>query len=797
MRARPSFGHALLVALIAAGTTWAALLAWRGFLTDSFSYLAPLAVTAVMIAAAGAVLRWLGSPALAVVAVQLLIGVAMVSSELGGSPLPAGAAAQEIGSALTNALDSARTYAAPIQADVPSVAPLLFLGGVVFLLLVDFLACTLRRVPIAGLALLAIYSVPAGLVKAGPSWVAFLLAAIGFLALLHLDSRDHLLKWGRSLGSESSSPWAESNPVADAVRVGAGRIGAIATACALLIPPFVPVLNIDLLAIGPGDGDDNIQIRNPRTDLRRDLEQPDEVALVRFHTDDPHPGYLRIASLDRFTGNEWSTGDRGVADEDTATGALPTPTGLDSDVPRTSYTYQFQATEEFDSTWLPTPFPASSVTADGDWRFDPDTFDFLAVPDDLTTKGLDWSATGLDLDFGTDGRFFKDPGLDEVDDEFLEVPGGLPSIVRSQAVAVTSGARDDYEAALLLQDWFRERGGFRYSLKKAPSGIGGDAFESFLDADAPEGRVGYCEQFASAMAVMARMVGIPARVAVGFLSPDDLGNGNFEYTSDSLHAWPELYFHGTGWVGFEPTPSRISGTPPDYTTVPVDIDNQSESTSATSASGPDRTLTEEATATETRTAPEEQTPADQSSTDDAGTDWLAVILQLGAGLLVLVLLGALGFGPRLLRRRARERRLAGTPEDVWDELRATAVDLDLPWPAGRSPQEVGRVLVEHLGDRTDPNRPERPRTGPDADPEAAMALERVVAALELVRYARPGSTVPSPGLADDARTCVASLEAGAARGAVVRARWLPRSIGRSGGRRSIGDTAREEERVGV
>ncbi|KAA1417927.1 transglutaminase domain-containing protein [Nocardioides humilatus] len=776
MRGRPAFAPALLVAMLAAGTTWAALLAWRGFLVDSFSYLAPLAVTAVMIGAAGAVLRWLGSPAVLTLSVQLLVATAMVSSELGGSPIPLGPAAREIGRSIDQAMHSASTYAAPIASDVPSVSPLLFLGGVVFVVIVDFLACTLHRVPVAGLALLAIYSVPAGLVKTGPSWVAFLLAAIGFLALLHLDSRDHLLKWGRPLGPESNSPWAEGNPVSDAIRVGAGRIGAVATACALVIPPFIPVLDINLLAIGPGNGDDNIQIRNPRTDLRRDLEQSEEVTLVRFHTNDPHPGYLRIAALNRFTGDEWSTGDRGVADEDTATGALPDPPGVDLDVPRSSYSYTFEATHAFDSTWLPTPFPASSVDADGDWRYDPDTFDFLAVPDDLTTEDLDWDATGLDLDFGTDGRFFKDAGLDEVADEFLEVPGGLPAIVRSQAVAVTTGASDDYEAALLLQDWFRERGGFKYSLKKAPDGIGGNAFEAFLNADAPGGRVGYCEQFASAMAVMARMVGIPARVAIGFLAPDDLGNGDFEYTSDDLHAWPELYFHGTGWVGFEPTPARISGTPPDYTSVPVDIDNPTEPTSDPTSSGPSRTLSEQPTATVTTTLPDEQVADESSSGADSGIDWVGIVVRVGIGLLVLAIAALALFWPRVARGRARGRRLSGSPEDIWDELRASALDLALPWPAGRSPQQIGMTLVSHLGDRSDDDRPERPRTGPDADPEATMALERIISALELARYARPGSSVPPPGLADDALTCIASLEAGVTPSVATRARWLPRSV---------------------
>lgn len=774
MKGGQSFGYSLMFALIAAGTTWAALMAWRGFLADSDSYLAPLAVTAVVVGAAGAALRWVGSPALVTLGVQAALAVAMVSSELGGSPIPAGDTGSEIARSLELAMDSARTYAAPIQANVPSVAPLLVVGGAFFIVVVDFLACTLRRVPVAGLALLAIYSVPAGLVQSGPGLVAFLLASAGFLALLHLDSRDHLLKWGRPLGPDESNPWTEANPMADAMRVGAGRIGVGATVIAVLLPPFVPVFDIDLLGIGPGDGDNDIEIHNPRADLRRDLEREKDVPLIRFQTDDPAPDYLRVAVLNRFTGVEWSSGDRGVGDDNTATGALPAPEGLAPDVPRTEYTYRFDANDDFESSWLPTQFPASSVEAEGDWRFDDDTMDFLAVPDGLTTEDLDWEVTGIEPDYGTTGEYFTDSTLDAVDDEFLTVPGGLPSIVRNQAVEVTVGARSDYEAALLLQEWFRTTGGFEYSLRRAPEGVGGNAFETFL-SDGSDGRIGYCEQFASAMGVMARIVGIPARVAVGFLEPAPLGNGNWEYSSHDLHAWPELYFEGAGWVRFEPTPSDRALTAPDYSTVPVDRENETGPTGNPTSDEPSRGETGEPSDATTSAAPEDQA-ADDSAGGGDGTDWTVVLLRVALGLLVLAVLGALALAPQVLRRRTRSRRLAGTPEDLWDELRATALDLAVPWPSGRSPQEVGRILVDHLGDRSDDDRPDRPRTGPDADPEAASALERLVAALELARYARPGSAVPSPELAADARTCCTSLEAGVTRGVALRARWLPRSL---------------------
>ncbi len=226
---------------------------------------------------------------------------------------------------------------------------------------------------------------------------------------------------------------------------------------------------------------------------------------------------------------------------------------------------------------------------------------------------------------------------------------------------------------------------------------------------------------------------------------------------------------------FEPTPQRRTGTDlPAYSTVPVTSQDPSDTTSGPTTDATTRDPTfDESQATETVAPDDQKAGGDQAA--DEGVDWIGVLLRVGAVVLVLALIGGIALVPRSLRRRARRRRLAGPPEDIWEELRATAVDLALPWPTGRSPQEVGRVLVDHLGDRSDTARPERPRTGPDADPQATAALERLVAAIEVARYARPGSIAPAPGLAADVQSCCDSLEAGATRGVALRARWLPRS----------------------
>ena len=74
-----------------------------------------------------------------------------------------------------------------------------------------------------------------------------------------------------------------------------------------------------------------------------------------------------------------------------------------------------------------------------------------------------------------------------------------------------------------------------------------DLLAAFVTND----RVGYCEQFAAAMAAMGRVLGIPSRVVVGFLDGTTQESGRILYTSDDRHAWPEMYFTGVGWVRFE------------------------------------------------------------------------------------------------------------------------------------------------------------------------------------------------------------------------------------------------------
>ena len=124
--------------------------------------------------------------------------------------------------------------------------------------------------------------------------------------------------------------------------------------------------------------------------------------------------------------------------------------------------------------------------------------------------------------------------------------GSVYSQVYDLAARLTAGSPSAYEAVAAIETYLRE--GYRYNEEVPEHAY---PLESFLFED----RQGYCQQFSGAMALMLRMVGIPARVATGF-SPGTLNRKSGEYRVRDLdaHSWVEVYFSGIGWVTFDPTP---------------------------------------------------------------------------------------------------------------------------------------------------------------------------------------------------------------------------------------------------
>lgn len=765
-RSRGSLAAHALLAGTAAGTTWIAMYSWRGFAETPGGFLNPLLLLAIVVAGIGVATRWWRWPALAVIAAQAAGSGVVACLLITGSPLPVGAGWTELHSAITQALDSAQGYAAPVPDDAPPIDPVLILCGLACLLMVDLLACTLRRVPLAGLPLLTIYSIPVSMVDADITWWVFAATAGGFLTMLFLQESDQVSRWGRPLGvdRETGDPIA-FGAGAHVVRGTAGTVGGVATALAVLVPALIPTVGLHVVDFGPGNGGgDEITIENPTTDLVRDFKSGDDTPLLRVTTTAQAPSYFRILALTRFSDVEWSPGDRDVPSDNGATGLLPPPEGVAAEMSRAERPYDVTVLPDFDSLWLPTPAPASRVEAEGDWRYDSRTMDFLAVPDDLTTSGLQYTTSGIDLEITAERLEDAGPAAGKVDEIFTEVPDDVPPIVRELAVEVTADEKSQFDKAVALQEWFREDGGFQYSLDSA-EGSGYDALVTFL-SEGPGGRTGYCEQFASSMAVMARLLGIPARVAVGFLNATPAGSNTWIYSTNDLHAWPELYFDGAGWVRFEPTPAGRAADVPAYTQPGATPEIEPTPTASESSSG--------AAVPSNRPTESQDTTAGTSTDDESVTEtfWLpalGVVVAIAAVTLLLLL-------PRLVRTRRRERRLAdGDPEQVWTELRDTAVDLGVPWPSGRSPRTTRDALVDHLGLPISSTTPDRPPHGAEIAPEGVAALGRIVGALERLRYSRPGSAERT-ALRTDAETCLASLAGGAPRSARRRATWWPRSV---------------------
>ncbi len=770
-----SLRHGLLMSLAAAGTTWLAMLSWRGFGETPFRYLGPLLGAGAVIAVLGALLRWWRVPGPVVLLVQLIAVGAYVSRMLSGSVLPIGEHRVELVARWEAAVEAAQSYTSPVPADVATLEPLLLPLGALCLLLVDVVACTLRRVPLAGLALLTIYAVGVSVLAGAVPWVWFALPAAGFLAMLYLYEDDYVARWGRGVGGRDDD--GESFGVrTGAVRATAIGVGGAATALAVVLPAFVPTLQLGVFGGGIGSGGGgSVDIENPIVDLRRDLRRGDDVPLVRLETDDPAPAYLRISVLTRFNGSEWTSGDRDIPSDQRANGTLPPLTGVTGGVPRTEYSYQVSALGTFRSTWLPTMATSTYVDAAGNWRFDRDTMDFLAADDDTDTRGLDYTMRADDLDLSAEQLATAPAAAGQLAARYTGLPLSVPREVRAQAELVAGGAATSYEQAVALQDWFRRDGGFEYSLDRAPEGNGSDELSAFLDD-----RVGYCEQFASAMAVMARSLDIPARVAVGFLTPTAVSASTYEYSAHDLHAWPELYFPTAGWVRFEPTPGTRAPSVPTYTREQVPTPEEAEPTAGPQSQAPD--ALDNADDVSGR---EDLLAEPGSAATTSGFDWRRAGYAAG-GLLLVVALALL---PGWTRRWRRERRWAAgpAPEAAWRELRDTAVDHGRPWPVGLSPQATALRVADWFGDTGDRHPPPRPPHGPDYAPDAVAALGRLVHALERFRYAHAADPASVDALRADTEAVAHAIAAGSPRRSRRRARWLPTSLLSRGPRTATGE----------
>jgi protein-glutamine gamma-glutamyltransferase len=208
-------------------------------------------------------------------------------------------------------------------------------------------------------------------------------------------------------------------------------------------------------------------------------------------------------------------------------GVLRAPAGLQADDNYTIYSY------------MPRPTPAQLARMPA------------AYPRALTRPGRE-----LDLAPGITAPSFAVSGRDQRLRRLLTGRLQPYAEVYERAKGVAGQTRSPYAATVALEAWFRSTGGFTYSERPGTT-PGLPPLVGFI----VDTKTGYCQHFAGGMAVMLRLLGIPARVAAGFV-PGHYRDGAWDVTDHDAHTWVEAWFPHYGWLPFDPTPGRgrLSGT---------------------------------------------------------------------------------------------------------------------------------------------------------------------------------------------------------------------------------------------
>lgn len=662
-----------------------------GRLFEAGRALVPLVVAAVAAHLVAAVTRrrGFGPGATAVVlgvgfCVQASVTLYPHTSLLG---LPTGATLTSLGT------DLDRAWLLYAETTAPAPASRGFLLAVTFALwvtagLADWAAFRLHTTAEAVVPAVALFTFTAivGESVQGVVLATVLSAAIlGFAVVQRARRSDHRDAW---VGPRSR------RGTAALMRVGVTT----AVVCALLaavVGPRVPgAESAGLVDLTGGNRPTSRLTVSPLVDIRSRLVQQSDAIAFRVESD--RPAYWRLTSLDQFDGQVWSS-----------SGSFSKADGLLPSEPPDATTTPLQQTftiESLSTIWAPaalTPVQLDESDAALRWNGGLATLIVPASQDSIdrstyTVTSAVPSFTPEDL-----GRP-RPAALTEELEEATLLPRDIPPVVQSQARQVVNGVGPaPYAQALALQDWFRST--FTYDLAGTGAGHDERAIETFLEA-----RRGYCEQFAGTFAAMARSLGIPARVAVGF-TPGEVDGEGTTYTvrGRNAHAWPEVHIDGAGWVPFEPTPGRGQPGTEAYTGVAPAQDTQDGSspppttvpTAEVVPPGEDRRLpSREDLLTGGSTTDPEATPG--SSGPGASELVLLTLAALVALLAIDVAVLAL---VRAVRRRRRRQTtaVAGRVRAAW----ADAVDALIGVGRGPRPAETDEEFARRAAGGLGPGGP--------------------------------------------------------------------------------------------
>lgn len=416
-------------------------------------------------------------------------------------------------------------------------------------------------------------------------------------------------------------------------------------------------------------------------------------AYVRDHPDDalftvsglPEGARVRLATMDAYNGTVYNVSDDGSR---SSSAFAPARTNMSADAEGTETSVHVEI-GALQGVWMPDAGAVRSVTYDGDRA---DDLRRTTHYNEATETGVVTMGLKKGDEYVLDAVIPDVPSDEQLADQAfsrLKMPKqeGVPESLADIASKTVAEATTPIEQVRALQQMLSEGGYFSHGLAGQPLSRAGHGAERIATLLGSQQMVGDDEQYATAMALLASQVGIPARVVMGFYPDEDAaGQPVFTATGDTLHAWVEVAFDGAGWVPFDPTPPDDQ-VPSDQTTKPK-------------ADPKPQVLQPPPPPAEQVDLP--PTVADDRGAEDedgfdAGLLWTIVSIGVGAlGLIAVLLAPFIVIGALKATRRRKRREADRAPDRIsggWDELVDRASDFGAPVRPGATRQEDAGVLT--------------------------------------------------------------------------------------------------------
>jgi len=381
----------------------------------------------------------------------------------------------------------------------------------------------------------------------------------------------------------------------------------------------------------------------------------------------PKGARVRLAAMDDWDGVVYNVTDGGPG---TSSAFTPLRSNMAADVEGAPATLQF-VIDDYSGVWVPGPEDVQQITFDGDRA------------EDLRRSGFHNSATGTTVvtaglkkgdTYVIDGVFPKTPTDEQLGDTpivKMKLPElhNVPDELSTLAAETVTDAETPIAQVRALETYLSKSGFFSHGLgSQSHLSRAGHTAERIATLIGGDQMVGDDEQYAVTMALMARAIGIPARVAMGYYPKKDDGDGGvFKATGDDVHAWVEVNFTGYGWLPFDPTPPEDQ-VPQDQNTKPrVDPKPQVLQPPPPPQEPVDLPPT---------------VPDDREAEDDTPNilGIIGLILAIGGvSLLALLILSSpfIVIGAWKAAKRRRRRNADTAPDRIsggWDELTDRAID---------------------------------------------------------------------------------------------------------------------------